>query len=265
MARKINYKEVTSELEKMVKPMPSSRKPVGFDKNIGEYYFIDSTDLIPFKNQARKYFNEEEILSLSESIKKHGIRQPLTIIPSTLEKGKFEVISGERRLKAANLINIKKLPCIILDDHSHVEEIAIVENVHRQDLHPIELGDALKKLLKDNVFNSNREIAEKLSLRDSKVSELLKLSELDQEIKNHLIEKNIKTRDILRKAVKYLLRPEIIKNFLGINAIPQKSFSILRIRFEDNEFKLQQSGLKHLKEKERQQLKIKLQEFLKDL
>lgn len=263
--RKITYKNISPDLDKLVKPGVAGRMSVGFDKNVGEYYFIDADDLLPFKNQARTYFNEEEIQALSDSIKMHGVRQPLTILPSKTNVGKYEVVSGERRLKAAKLAGINKLPCIIINDTVNAEEIAIIENIHRQDLHPIELGNLLKNLLDQGVFKSQTEIVEKLALLKSGVSESLKLSEIDRDIAEFLISRNIKNRSILRKVVKYKDNPDVIKNFLGMNSLKSSNFSVLRVRFEDNDFQCQSSGIKKLSNENKSKLKLTLQKIINTL
>ena len=134
-------RKISEALERLTVPeIKNSRLGIGYEEKVKEFYMINVENLIPFKNQARIYFDDKEIENLSESIKRHGIRQPLTIIPYEDNKGIFEVISGERRLKAAKIVGLDKVPCIIIHDRNIAQEIAIVENIHRQDLHPIELG-----------------------------------------------------------------------------------------------------------------------------
>ena len=141
MTKKIKYRKISEALERLTVPeIKNSRLGIGYEEKVKEFYMINVENLIPFKNQARIYFDDKEIENLSESIKRHGIRQPLTIIPYEDNKGIFEVISGERRLKAAKIVGLNKVPCIIIHDRNIAQEIAIIENIHRQDLHPIELG-----------------------------------------------------------------------------------------------------------------------------
>jgi len=116
----------------------------------GEFYNISVDKLIPFKNQARKIFDEKSMLNLAKTIKEHGIRQPLTVIPSDIREGCYEVISGERRLRAAKSIGMEKVPCIIIHDMLKAEEIALIENIQREDLHPVELLKAFSNLLHNN-------------------------------------------------------------------------------------------------------------------
>ena len=90
----------------------------------GEYYNIEVTKLIPFKNQSRKHFDQKSLEELASTIRVHGIRQPLTILPSSEQEGKYEIISGERRWKAAQIAGLTKVPCIIIHNQEAAEEIA---------------------------------------------------------------------------------------------------------------------------------------------
>lgn len=124
----VRYKEIPSELSHLAAPKVGgipTRVSIGLDNNIGEFYFIAIEDLRPFKNQARKHFDKAEIDALAGSIKVHGMRQPLTIIACEGEKGKYEVVSGERRLRAAQIAGLKKVPCILLKNHALAEEITL--------------------------------------------------------------------------------------------------------------------------------------------
>ena len=182
----VRYKNIPESLSRMTKPTElPGRVSIGLEGSIGEFYYIPVKDLIPYRNQARQHFSQEEIDALANSIKEHGIRQPLTIISSETQRGIFEVISGERRLRAAKQIGLEKVPCILLKDKDIAEEVAIVENIHRQDLHPIELGRALKKLLDHGVFKNQKELSEKLSINRSVLSDNLSFASFDDELANY--------------------------------------------------------------------------------
>jgi ParB family chromosome partitioning protein len=263
--RNIKYKPISPEMELLAKPGNTGRVAVGIDKSIGEFYFLLLEDLIPFKNQARKYFSTEEINALAESIQKHGVRQPLTVIASEENKGKYEVVSGERRLKAANIAGLKKVPCIILKEKNNADEIALIENIHRQDLHPIELGEALKVLLAKGIFNTQSEMSKKLSLKESVVSECLKLTELSVEIQDYLIKNNIKSRDLLRKISKISSNNNEVKKILGIGGEKRKSFSVIRILYLNDQLNIQSRGIKKLTAQQKETLKEELNKLIKIL
>ncbi len=258
---KVRYKEISESLSKLAKPEENfGRASIGLEKNIGEFYYLDINDLVPFKNQARKHFPLEEIEALAQSIKQHGIRHPLTVIPHEGEKGKYEVISGERRLRAAKVAGLDKVPCTLLKDKSTAEEVAIIENIHRQDLHPVELGMAFNYLLRNNIFESQHQLANRLSINESKVSELLQYSQMDPKLRQFVIENNITNRDRLRKLSKLKGEEINIEDLTGVlkTYSPTKNFSIMRLSFNNGKIISQISGVKKLDSV----LKLKLKEEL---
>ena len=162
-----------------------------------EYYNLSVEGLIPYKYQARKSFSEDAMERLAESIKMHGIQSPLIVIP--VGDGKYEVISGERRLKAAKKLSLSEVPCIIRKNQESAEEIALIENIHREDLHPIELGEAYKQLLERKTFSSQSDIANHLSVQRTTISENIKFSEIPNRVKKRLIEERKNGRSFLRE------------------------------------------------------------------
>lgn len=259
---RVKYKEASENLLKMASPRNKEqsyqRASVNTVVDVIEHYNISTEKLIPFKNQARKNINEEEIHGLSHSIREYGIRQPLTVIPSKDDPNKYEVISGERRLQAAKLAGLEKIPCIIISDYNLAEEIALVENIQRQDLHPVELGDALSKLLLSRKGMTQLELADRLGMSNKVISEVISYAGMSEEIKNELVRKNITRRDVLRMVLKLedpfqLLRNETRKG---------KSKSILRILLNEEEFHVQDKGLFSLSIDKKIELKKKLQAIL---
>ena len=164
--------------------------------------FIEIDRLISFKNQRRSYFNNEKIKTLADTIKEHGIRQPLTVIQSDDDPVKFEIVSGERRYLAAKMLGMDKVPCIIIHNKKAAEEIAIIENVQRVDLHPIELGKAYKGLLDNGIVNSKSDLAAKIGVPRTQVSEYINFANFPDKIVFDLISNDITSRRILRKISK---------------------------------------------------------------
>ncbi len=267
MTRKIKYKPVSKELENIVKPTfnSSTRASVGLDQAVGEYYFIDTDQLFPFKNQARKSFNKEEIAKLADSIKEYGIRQPLSVVKNL--DGKYEVVSGERRLRAAKEIGLDKVPCIILKENNDANAIALIENIHRKDLHPIELGSAYKKLIESKVFGSQDKLAQAISVAKSTVSEYIKLSNIPENIKLCAIENNIYSRDKLRGLLKAYENNDLKKmeSLVGLIGRQYKNFSVLRIMSSEGKIKIQDSGLSRLSIEDRKVVKEQLQKLIKQI
>lgn len=134
--------------------------------------------------QPRKEFNESKIAELSDSIKNYGIIEPLVL--SNEGGGEYELIAGERRLRAARLAGLKKVPAIIrsVDDQEKLE-IALIENIQREDLNPIETASAYRELM-GNFGLSADKVGERVGKSRSKVANTLRLLSLPSEIQSAL-------------------------------------------------------------------------------
>lgn len=176
----------------------SARPSLLNESNRQEIRYISIDRLVPYHKQARIHFDEKELENLADTIRQHGIRQPLTIVPAAKEEDKFEVISGERRLRAAQLVGLKKIPCLMLVDTSAAEEVALIENLQRKDLHPLELGAAYAQLLQNGVCKSQVEIAKKLGVSRTHVVETIGYLNFPGEVRDFLAETNTLTREDYR-------------------------------------------------------------------
>jgi ParB family chromosome partitioning protein len=232
----------------------------------GEYYHIEVTKLIPFKNQSRKHFDQESLEELASTIKAHGIRQPLTILPSTGEhEGKYEIISGERRWRAAQMVGLTKVPCIIIHNKETAEEIALIENIQREDLHPLELMQAFQNLLDKKICNSTQELATKLGVNKSFVVETLSLKKLPSETQTVLLEQNIKARKILRELIKTEehTHSKIINNY-RLNRIGEnKKLKVLSLYINNGQVICQDNKILTLDISEKYKIKEYLEELLR--
>ena len=148
-------------------------------------------DIIPNRFQPRLNFDENGLKELASSIKEHGIIQPL-VLRRLGEK--YEIIAGERRYKAAKLAGLTSVPAIIsaLDDQKSAE-VAIVENVQRRDLSSIEEAKSYKALL-DKGYLTQEELAKKMGLSQSAISNKLRLLSLANDVQNALMEGKISER-----------------------------------------------------------------------
>lgn len=138
----------------------------------------------PNPNQPRKQFDEDALLELSESIKQFGVLQPLVVV----KRDKFyEIIAGERRWRAAKLANIKEIPVIVKDfTEEEIVEVALIENIQREDLNPIEEAVAYERLT--NEFNMKQDdIATKVSKSRSAITNSLRLLQLDERVQKMVI------------------------------------------------------------------------------
>ncbi len=207
---------------------------------------IDVNKLMPNFYQPRQDFNQEKMDELKESIKAHGIIQPIIVREST--EG-YEIVAGERRLKAAKEIGLKKVPVIIRQfNNLKTFEIALVENIQREDLNPIDQAIAFKRLVDE--FNlTHQELAEitgksrafitntirllnldnwvkervasgKISLGHAKVMLSIEDQQIQQELGQQIIEQNLSVRELERlvtqwskKSKKMSVQKKIIQKF----------------------------------------------------
>jgi len=142
---------------------------------------IDIDRIIPGDQQPRKVFKDTALKELAASLKEKGILQP--IIVSRKGDGTFRVIAGERRWRAASIAGLKKIPAIVKDVSSADSlEIALIENIQREELNPLETAEAFQRLIKD--FNlSQEELSVRVGKERATVSNYLRLLKLPDEIK----------------------------------------------------------------------------------
>ena len=135
-----------------------------------EVFILSIDDILPNRFQPRIKFDEKAILELAESIKKHGVIQPIIVRKIS---DKYEIIAGERRYKASVIAGRKTIPAIITDvDDKESAEIALIENVQRQDMTPIEEAISYKKILDMGYLNQS-ELALKLGKTQSTIANKL--------------------------------------------------------------------------------------------
>ena len=135
--------------------------------------------------QPRKAFDNESIVELAESIKHHGIIQPLILKQSGDD---YVIIAGERRWRAAKLVGIKEVPAIIMElTDKEILEVSLIENIQREDLNPIEEAMSYKKLLED--FNITQDdLSKRIGKSRSTITNSIRLTNLDERVQEYLIE-----------------------------------------------------------------------------
>lgn len=150
---------------------------------------IDS--IFPNAYQPRKFFNEEALNELSQSIKEHGIIQPITV----RKMGeKFELVAGERRWRAARMAELEVVPCNIIEiTDTQSAEIALLENLQREDLNFIEESLGYENLIKEHNF-TQQQLAEKLGKNQSTIANKLRILKLPDTVKQYLIENGLTER-----------------------------------------------------------------------
>lgn len=148
-------------------------------------------DILPNRFQPRITFNEDAINELAESIKEHGVIQPIVVRKIN---DKYEIIAGERRYKASTMAGKSTIPAIVTDlNDKESAEIALIENVQREDLTAIEEAVSYKKIL-DMGYLTQEELSGKLGKKQSTISNKLRLLNLDEEVQEALLEKKISER-----------------------------------------------------------------------
>ena len=152
---------------------------------------LDINLIIPNKYQPRKVFDEKELTSLSESIKTYGIINPILV---RKKEDKYEIIAGERRFRAAKQVGLTKVPVIVKDaDEQQMAELALIENIQRQGLSPIEEAKSYEEIMRiGNQTQSS--LAEKLGKSQSAIANKIRLLSLPQEIQDALANKKISER-----------------------------------------------------------------------
>ncbi|MBU4134702.1 ParB/RepB/Spo0J family partition protein, partial [bacterium] len=151
------------------------------EKEEGRIHMIDVSEIKPSVHQARKSFNEEKIKSLSETISNDGIIQPLLVSPAASGTG-WNLIAGERRLRAAKLAGFKKVPVIIKDtDEASAAFMSLVENLQREDLNPLDEARGIEVLMKKFSL-TQEEVAVRVGKSRSAVANTLRLLKFPEDI-----------------------------------------------------------------------------------
>jgi ParB family chromosome partitioning protein len=144
----------------------------------------------PNKSQPRKNFDEDSLAELAESIRQFGVIEPLVVVK---RKGYYELIAGERRWRAARLAGLKEVPVVIKNyTDQEVVEIALIENIQREDLNPIEEAHAYQRLIEE--FNLKQdEVAERVSKSRTSITNSLRLLKLTDKVQQMLIDDMLST------------------------------------------------------------------------
>ena len=173
-------------LDSMIPEKVTSRKEEKEQElNVSRETLIAINEIEPNKGQPRKIFNEDSIQELADSIKQYGIIQPLLL---QKKKNYYEIIAGERRWRAARLAGLKQVPAIIKNySPQEVVEIALIENIQREDLNPIEEAIAYQNLMNEFKLKQD-EVAERVSKSRTAVTNAMRLLKLDLRVQQMIID-----------------------------------------------------------------------------
>ena len=151
---------------------------------------VKISKIVPNKEQPRKNFDEDALIELSESIKQHGVLQPILVQD---RNGYYEIIAGERRWRAAKLAGVKEVPVVVKKfTEQEIVEISLIENIQRENLNPIEEAIAYKKLLTEFQLKQD-EIAERVSKSRTAVTNSMRLLKLDERVQQMVIDEKLST------------------------------------------------------------------------
>lgn len=206
---------------------------------------IDITAIRPNRSQPRANFESNATIRLADSIRRYGILQPLTVrlICGDGNASRFELIAGERRFRAAKMLGMTSVPCIMISaDDTRSAELALIENLLREDLNMFETARAIRKLI-DNFKLTQEEVAKRLSMSQSAVANklrLLKFSDIEENLilENHLTERH--ARALLKlsepseriKAINVIIRSHM--NVSSTEAYVEKLLDTDTLEVEEN-------------------------------
>ena len=197
---------------------------------------VSIKDLSRNKFQPRKYFSKENLDELTNSIKERGVIQPIVVRPDKVNTGKYEIIAGERRWLASQNAGLHEVPVVVLDvDDVKSLEFAIVENVQRQDLNPIEEAKGYQRLIDDFNYNQDK-LSKFIGKSRSYIANSLRLLGLPSEVLT-LLESGSLTAGHARTLIGLNNASEIAKKIIQ-NKLSVRQSELLVRQFRDKKFKL---------------------------
>jgi ParB family chromosome partitioning protein len=177
------HKALGRGLEALLKPGMVTNAAVGAGGGIR----LAVDKIRPNRHQPRTRFTPESLADLAESIKIHGLAQPLLVSPSAVP-GEYELVAGERRLRAARMAGLVEVPCMVrsVTDRER-RELSLIENIQREDLNPIEEAESLRNLMEEAGL-TQEDISRRMGKSRSAVANKLRLLDLPQMLRNALME-----------------------------------------------------------------------------
>ncbi len=180
---------------------------------------INVERIFPNTYQPRKFFNEEALGEISESIKQHGIIQPITV----RKRGdKYELVAGERRWRAARMAKLNFVPCNIIEiTDTESAEIALLENLQREDLNFVEEAEAYFNLINDHRF-TQEELAKRMGKKQSTIANKLRILKLSEKVRVICVENNLTERharallSLPDEELQIKVLDKVIKNSLNV-------------------------------------------------
>lgn len=213
-----------------------------------EIKYLPINSIKPNPYQPRRNFDQRALEELSQSIKSYGIIQPISV--RQLTNNSYELVAGERRLRASELADLDKIPAIIVDFRDKESAMmALIENLQREDLNFIEEAEGYYNLIKDHGF-TQQELAEKIGKSQSTIANKIRLLKLPKDIQKVLIEEELTERHgraLLKlpdDELRYEVLEQVINNNLNVNSTETLVVDLLNDimkKDEDEEKKPEQS------------------------
>ena len=185
--------------------------------------FIPIEHLSPGSWQVRKNFDENELTTLSQSVKNNGIFQPIVAVSDKEKNGKYKIVAGERRWRAAQLANLHEVPVILRDDFSSekIAEISLLENLERSDLNPIEEAKGYEDLINEHNYTQEK-VAKIFSKSRPYITNFIRLLTLPDEIKTYIVDGKLSVghaRAIINSENSLQIAKDIIKKGLSVREV----------------------------------------------
>ena len=208
--------------------------------NVGQETKIPIANLKPSPSQPRRLFNKNSINELADSIKAKGLVQPLVVRPSPSDSNSYEIIAGERRWRAAQIAQLHEVPVVIRNfNDTEALEIAIIENVQRSDLSPIEEAAGYKRLI-ENHGHTQEDLSGIVGKSRSHIANIIRLLSLPQSIQDMITEGKISSghaRAIMNSAFPEQLAEKIINENLSVrdaeNLAKDKKIAVKKLKLKD--------------------------------
>ena len=204
--------------------------------NIRDIHHILISQIVTNPFQPRVNFNQEKLNELATSIEQLGVIQPITV--RKMQEKKFQLISGERRLRASQILGIKKIPAFIrIANDKEMLEMALVENIQREDLNPIEIALSYQRLIEE-VNLTQEECSLRIGKNRSTVTNFLRLLKLPEEIQKGLIERKISNGharallSIKLKESQINLYHDIVQNGYSVRDVEQLAKEFSEIKYK---------------------------------